>query len=528
MFNMRILFANENKSLFLGVVIFGIITSLLNLMLIYFMTHLSNITNKYGLWYFLSCFLIVAALYLIANYCSFANNAKLTNKIIMSLRLKLQNYILVSDYSNIEKIGHDALYAINYDDIGKIEQYAEVFPRVIINIFLITAIISYMLVLNWKVTTWFIFSTLLVFIVFMFIQKSITRQYKIARQTVDFVAANINDLIYGIRELKINLSLRKLFYNVGSIPLLHKHHQQRVVTSKYEQMIISYFWLSFYIILTVCLIILNNQATPNQLKYIMPLFMIFGPLTMIMNSLNAFYSAKVAVNKLNTLSSDLEVVVEDTGINEPFKSLQVTNLGYSYYDDFKEKTFEVGPLSFNLEAGEIMFITGGNGSGKSTLIKLLTLLYKSNSGFIQLNNNYVVTQSTDIIYQSQLVVIYQTPHIFTQVLQVDLMTKNEKLDYYLTLLELNGKIQLEDNRVLNLDKLSYGQKKRLGLLIALLDDKAIYIFDEWAADQDPHFRKVFYMEILNKLKAEGKAVIAVTHDDEYFNVADQIIKLRVS
>ena len=73
-------------------------------------------------------------------------------------------------------------------------------------------------------------------------------------------------------------------------------------------------------------------------------------------------------------------------------------------------------------------------------------------------------------------------------------------------------------------KFSKGQSKRMSMIFALLEKKPILILDEWAADQDPHFRKYFYEELIPMFKAQGKTVVAVTHDDAYFHLANRIIK----
>lgn len=74
--------------------------------------------------------------------------------------------------------------------------------------------------------------------------------------------------------------------------------------------------------------------------------------------------------------------------------------------------------------------------------------------------------------------------------------------------------------------MSTGQKKRLAYIASVLEDKQIYVFDEWAADQDPEFRKYFYEVLLQDLKQKGKTIIAVSHDDRYFSAADKVIKLE--
>ena len=67
---------------------------------------------------------------------------------------------------------------------------------------------------------------------------------------------------------------------------------------------------------------------------------------------------------------------------------------------------------------------------------------------------------------------------------------------------------------------------RKALISALLEDREIYIFDEWAADQDPQFRKRFYEKIIPELKQKGKTIFAVTHDDHYWNLADIVVKME--
>jgi putative ATP-binding cassette transporter len=73
--------------------------------------------------------------------------------------------------------------------------------------------------------------------------------------------------------------------------------------------------------------------------------------------------------------------------------------------------------------------------------------------------------------------------------------------------------------------LSQGQRKRLALLTAYLEDRPIYLFDEWAADQDPQFKEIFYHHLLPELRARNKTVLVITHDDRYYDVADRLIKL---
>ncbi|MFD1905689.1 ATP-binding cassette domain-containing protein [Paenibacillus rhizoplanae] len=73
---------------------------------------------------------------------------------------------------------------------------------------------------------------------------------------------------------------------------------------------------------------------------------------------------------------------------------------------------------------------------------------------------------------------------------MDYEGKQDEIDRYLKMLDLDGKVSIDNGRFSTL-KLSGGQRKRLALLICYLEDRPIYLFDEWAADQDPEFRKFF-------------------------------------
>ena len=98
------------------------------------------------------------------------------------------------------------------------------------------------------------------------------------------------------------------------------------------------------------------------------------------------------------------------------------------------------------------------------------------------------------------------------------------VDSYLSKLALSDKVSVSDSQ-LSTTKLSQGQRKRLALLLAYLEGRSIIILDEWAADQDPTFRRVFYTKLLPELQAHGKTVIAITHDDHYFHLADTVYRV---
>ncbi|MFJ2837306.1 ATP-binding cassette domain-containing protein [Nocardia sp. NPDC087230] len=192
-------------------------------------------------------------------------------------------------------------------------------------------------------------------------------------------------------------------------------------------------------------------------------------------------------------------------------------------DESEDAGFRLGPIDLVFEPGQITFIVGGNGSGKSTLAKLITGLYVPRSGSLSLNGERIDHDNIEW-YRQNSSAVFTDFHLFEDYLGFDRPGIDAEVQRYLEELQIAHKVKVRDGRLSTVD-LSQGQRKRLALLTALLEDRQIYVFDEWAADQEPRFREVFYREILTDLKRRGKTVIVITHDDRYFDCADQLVKL---
>ncbi|MGF0316014.1 ATP-binding cassette domain-containing protein [Nocardia fluminea] len=192
-------------------------------------------------------------------------------------------------------------------------------------------------------------------------------------------------------------------------------------------------------------------------------------------------------------------------------------------DESEDAGFRLGPIDLVFEPGQITFIVGGNGSGKSTLAKLITGLYVPRSGSLSLNGERIDHDNIEW-YRQNSSAVFTDFHLFEDYLGFDRPGIDAEVQRYLDELQIAHKVTVQDGRLSTVD-LSQGQRKRLALLTALLEDRQIYVFDEWAADQEPRFRDVFYHEILTDLKRRGKTVIVITHDDRYFDCADQLVKL---
>jgi putative ATP-binding cassette transporter len=185
--------------------------------------------------------------------------------------------------------------------------------------------------------------------------------------------------------------------------------------------------------------------------------------------------------------------------------------------------FQLGPIDLTIRAGEILFITGGNGSGKSTLAKILAGLYTPTAGEIRLDGTPVANGNRDE-YRQLVSSIFASFHLFPELLGLDRPTLDREATDWLVRMRLDQRVRVERGVFSDLH-LSTGQRKRIALLVAMLEERPICIFDEWAADQDAQYRQEFYSTLLPELKARGKAVIIISHDDRYYSEGDRIVKL---
>jgi putative ATP-binding cassette transporter len=191
--------------------------------------------------------------------------------------------------------------------------------------------------------------------------------------------------------------------------------------------------------------------------------------------------------------------------------------------------FRVGPVNLTFRPGELVFIVGGNGSGKTTLAKVLTGLYEPEGGTIELDGK-PIGFAERAAYRQRFTAVFNDFHLFDALLGIvdpnaaSRSQADARANALVAKLALDHKVQVV-NGAFSTRELSTGQRKRLALVIAYLEDRPFYLFDEWAADQDPQFKAVFYEQLLPELRSRGKTVLVISHDDRYFHLADRVLKL---
>lgn len=259
--------------------------------------------------------------------------------------------------------------------------------------------------------------------------------------------------------------------------------------------------------------------------YVLTGLYLVGPLSGLLRLLPAYTSAGIALQRIEQLGVRLgEAGHEpsaDPELRAEFRSLELRGVTLRYDE---QRAFTLGPIDLRLEPGELVLVTGGNGSGKSTLAKLLVGLYAPDAGELRWDGRLVTAEQRDA-YRQLFSVVLSEFYVFDRLYGIAPDAVDERARQWLARLGLADTVQVVEGALSSRD-VSRGQRKRLALLSVLLEDRPIYVLDEWAADQDSEFKEVFYRELLPELKARGKTLVVITHDERFFAIADRCIRLQ--
>ncbi len=468
---------------------------------------------------------------LVARTCSQVILTRVAMDVTTGLRVKMYQRIAKAPIIALENLGAAKLIASLTTDVPRIVMGARLLPDLLINGITLVGMLVYLWYLNsavfWFVLQCIFFGMVTYKLPIMFAQRYMKR----SRENVDNLHGAIQGLINGAKELKLNQKKRQVYFEQE----LLKHEQQVLTADKTGQTIyrlaVNYGDLvSFFVIGAVSFVFINYHTIANHelIGVIMVLLYISGPIAILLSFMPQVSISQISLQKVERLFAQLpEETVASAPLAEStslagWQTMQFKEVVYQYG---KVGGFKVGPLNFAIKRGELTFIVGGNGSGKSTLSKLITQHYLADGGAIYFDQQ-LIDGSTLAAARECIGAIYSDYHLFKRILQDDSDGQlTAKIEHYLVALNLDKKVNYVNGEFSTLD-LSDGQKRRLALLVAYIEDKDLYLFDEWAADQDPVFKDIFYNDILGELKAQGKAVIVISHDDRYFALADQLIVMN--
>jgi|GEM_PF-407828 len=527
----------RSKGFYASLLLLSLINALLNTGLLLF---INGVITNTPLPYFpqydwlLFCLVIVASLTAGKIFQTYI--IRLNNDIHFDFTLNILTKLKHCSFESFEKLGNEKVFTA-MGDIQVLSHLPEVFMNAFNAIIVITCCISYLFWVS-PVGGFAVLGIITMLLTVYIVRNvSVEKDLNTVRSLQNSFFQYLNDLLHGFKEVKMSIRRNN---NIHSGFLMKNRQQGKdllVKTSiKYmnNELTGSYSW---YVVLGVVIFVLPRVIRVDLQEttaFIISILYLMGPVAIIVTLIPTYTNVKIAVNRLTEFNRIVESRIQEhekrnntqhqdeTAV--PFSNLRFKDIIYDYIDRENEKTFGLGPINLEIQKGEVIFVTGANGSGKSTFVNLVTGLYQPTSGEI-FYNDCAVSKLSYAQYSNQVSAIFTSNYLFSENYDgFDLSTSNKKLTDYITLMKLDGIVRIHGDENTLSSKLSKGQQKRLAMIYALLDEKEILVLDEWAAEQDPYFRKYFYASLIPAIRSMGKTLIVITHDDTYYPYADRLIK----
>lgn len=453
--------------------------------------------------------------------------ARFSADTISDLRRMLAERFLHLDVRKMQEIGKHRVANALMGDVQQLSSLMVVLPLFLFNAVTLVCLFGYLVLVSWQLfAVMFTFTAVAVAGSRFAIRQGRTH-FRQVRAAEDQLFEAFTALSEGKKELALNQARSAHFLDQVVQPPLDVARAHSFATQSWWNSS-GITFSALHLCGMAAVIYLGRVAlalpelTVTQ-AFVVSLF-VLNPASFLVLAWRDINMGMTSVSRLDALGVTLADVAP-VHVAPPLAWQRIDARGLRHRYDAEQHGFELGPVDFTLGRGEVVFVVGGNGSGKSTLGLLLAGLLAPTGGQIEVDGR-VLRPDELLGYRRLFSAVFFDFHLFRHVVdRTGSPPPDERIAGLLARLALDGQVSVSGG-VLSTLELSQGQRKRLALVQALVDEGDIYLFDEWAADQDPEFKQYFYLELLPELRSRGKAVIAITHDDRYFRCADRIVRLE--
>ncbi|SAK43757.1 siderophore biosynthesis related ABC transport protein [Caballeronia hypogeia] len=465
--------------------------------------------------------------------------ARLSQDTMAQLREHVARRVAAAELRDVERIGAAPVQSVLTDDATNVSMLFFALPNIVMHGSIVFGCLGYLAWLSWPVCLLALTAIVTGSLGYHLGDRRAIASLQAAGQSQDKLFGYLGALFAGAKELKLHRARLRQFVDgqLGAAIGEVRDHRRRAFSAYavgvgwiiflfYGFLGAAAFWPSLGVRA-------NAGATAG---YVVVFLFMLVPLDGLLNNIPTLNAARVSLTRIEKVMAEFGSVsvatAEQTSSTHDarFRTLTMRGVTHAYFHERDERMFRIGPVDLTLSPGELVFIVGGNGSGKTTLAKVLTGLYEPESGVIEIDG-MPVTEGERAAYRERFTAVFNDFHLFDGLLGIvdpsdaSRAAADARANALVAKLALDHKVQVIDG-AFSTRSLSTGQRKRLALVVAYLEDRPLYLFDEWAADQDPAFKAVFYEQLLPELRSRGKTVIVVTHDDRYFPIADRVLKLE--
>ena len=457
-------------------------------------------------------------------------NLEKANDFIYRFKIRIMHDVFRSNLYKVDKLGRDYILEVLNRDTQLVSQSVSSMLGVFQSLLTVFFLMIYMATISMTACLILLSATIVVLIV------GVSQLNKLlgAFRNLAVREAQVNSLyasfLSGYKEVKMN-SRRALGLTRDMIADAKDFNTEKTVLLQRLTRFFMYLQMLMYLVVGLIIFVVpifSTDFASHVLRVTTTALFLASSVSSAIQMVPMLSIANIAARNLRELGEKLSFESSDrttaglTAFSE-VKTLTLEEITLAHIGDGEGRLFTLGPISYEFQAGNVYFIRGNNGSGKTTLIRVLLGLYQSQSGRL-LVNGQPIAEPSNAAYRDLFAVVFSDFYLFKKLYGLPVAEEAE-LNDLLDLFQMRNKVSIENGMFSDLN-FSTGQRKRLALLVALLEKKKIIVLDEWAADQDPEFRQEFYEQIIPKLRELGKTVIAITHDDQYYELADHVIYME--
>jgi len=546
---------------FLKVILLNLINAAVSVGIIAYINHtfISQPVFNTLSWASLGQFVLLVLLLLMTTFVSQYALTCLGHKFVYELRTKLVKQIIDTKVPQIDHLGSARLLASLSADIQSITVAFVRMPELVQGVILAVGVGFYLgwlslplllIVMFWIAMTIWI-STILV--------KHVYHHLRAIREINDALYQDYQSIIDGRKELALNHHRAEQLYTHDFLEHAAAYKERVIKSDTYHLSAVNWSNIMMFAAIGVVFAVANYLGISMSIATTFSLTILFmqSPLLHAVGAYPTLQTAQVALDKIQSLAlAEYQPLFRTDNTSQHWQTISLTDVNYRYnvsnnsvsnnsdnasnssvsnssdVDDQASIAKDsdrsgniLKDVNLTLQRGDVVFLIGANGSGKSTLAKIITGIFTPTTGAVQIDTQRVEPQN-NADYRQLYSAIFSDQHLFKQLIGQQGQQPDESLvSAWLHKLNLQDKVSVTDNQ-LSTDKLSQGQRKRLAMLIAVAEQKDILLLDEWAADQDPAFRRVFYQTLIPELKALGKTLFIISHDDGYFEHADRLLLMK--
>jgi len=467
--------------------------------------------------FLISLFLFIKTQY----YVTITTTAEI-EAIIHKLRLRVIDQVRRSELLAVERIGRARVVGAITSDTAVLTQASNMLCFTVQGAVLIFFVAIYVAFLSIAAIVMTIFIVAIASTIFHYKNRRLVAEKQKSAEWEGHLFDRLTDVLDGFKEVKLNSARSTdLFDDAIDVSRTAANIKIKSQAETFRMIVTSQ--ISMYVLLGAVVFIAPQFSASlggsSLTQTTTALMFVVGACFGLVQSIPVLMNANAAADRIERLEADLQAMVtaaepSEIKVMKHFGKIEMRRIMFHYIDRFSEAAFHIGPLDFTLKSGELVFITGGNGSGKSTFLRVLAGLYPPDSGEIMVDG-VRVNDATRDSYRSLMSAIFFDYHLFKRLYGIPEPDPGE-VDRRLTQFRLADKTTLSNGEFSTLD-LSGGQRRRLALIVSLLEKRPIFLLDEWTAEQDPEFRRKFYDEMLPEMLEAGATIVAITHDDRYLD-----------